>query len=99
MVSDLEYHSPLGKSDHSVLNFTFNCYLFQSGSKITKYAFDKGDYESFKAYLEKQDWQTEDVSTNKKWETLEIQFKKVLINSYLRSISILKGVRRNTQGH
>ena len=26
-VSDLTYHAPLGKSDHSVLSFNFNCYL------------------------------------------------------------------------
>ena len=26
-VSDLTYHAPLGKSDHSILSFNFNCYL------------------------------------------------------------------------
>ena len=26
MISDIEYCSPLGKSDHSLINFNFNCY-------------------------------------------------------------------------
>ena len=30
MVSDIEYQSPLGKSDHSLLSFTYHCYLDNS---------------------------------------------------------------------
>ena len=34
MVSDIEYHSPLGKSDHSMIHFNYQCYT-KTSSKYT----------------------------------------------------------------
>ena len=44
-VSDVSYHSPLGKSDHSVSTFNFNCYLDYSSDK-DKFIYDKADYNA-----------------------------------------------------
>ena len=35
-VSDIEYHAPLGKSDHCVITFKFHCYLDYSHMSIIK---------------------------------------------------------------
>ena len=37
MLSNIEHLSPLGKSDHSLLQFTFNCYIQQANSERVKY--------------------------------------------------------------
>ena len=39
-VSDIQHHSPLGKSDHSVVSFKFHCYLDFTKAKET-YAYAK----------------------------------------------------------
>ena len=42
-VSDIQHHSPLGKSDHSVVSFKFHCYLDFTKAKAS-YAYAKDDY-------------------------------------------------------
>ena len=90
MVTDLEYQSPVGKSDHSVLLFNFNCYMLQSKSKINKYAYDRGDYDGFRRHLNNINWQEvvqDGTSTNEKW----ISFKNIIeegINTYIPKIEI-----------
>ena len=54
-VSDIEYHPPLGKSDHSVISFTFNCYLDFSKSK-ERYLYDNGDYFAMSKELKESNW-------------------------------------------
>jgi hypothetical protein len=42
-VYDIEYCSPLGKSDHSLINFNFNCYIQHENTERVKYYYDKAD--------------------------------------------------------
>lgn len=40
MVTDIEHYSPLGKSDHSILKFNFNCYFQQANTERVKFYYD-----------------------------------------------------------
>ncbi|XP_063427535.1 uncharacterized protein LOC134711037 [Mytilus trossulus] len=56
MVSNLEYQSPLGKSDHCTMKFDFNCYTnINSKPKLIK-LFSKGNYIKIKEELNKIKW-------------------------------------------
>ncbi|VDI00486.1 Hypothetical predicted protein [Mytilus galloprovincialis] len=56
MVSNLEYQSPLGKSDHCTMKFDFNCYTnIKSKPKLIK-LFSKGNYIKIKEELNKIKW-------------------------------------------
>ena len=46
MLSDLEYYSPLGKSDHSLLKFNFHCYIQQENIDRVKYYYYKANFFS-----------------------------------------------------
>ena len=54
-ITNLEYLSPLGKSDHSVLVFDFNCYV---DNKIPskRYMYYSADYTSMKRWLDESNW-------------------------------------------
>ena len=52
---DVEYHAPLGNSDHSILIFDYTCYT-DDGFSSTKYLYGKADYEIIKKHLLDQDW-------------------------------------------
>ena len=71
MVSDVEYLSPLGKSDHPVLTFKFNCYIEQSNSERIKFYYDKADFNGFRSDLNDIDWKNavKGKSVNKQWTT------------------------------
>ncbi len=58
MVSDIDYLSPLGASDHCVLAFDFNCYLTVDDKLHEKYMYDKGDYTQLASMLD-IDWEAE----------------------------------------
>ena len=78
MIQQLNYESPLGKSDHSVLNFKF---MVQTNIKFqprTIYKYDKGDYVSMIKDLT-VDWENEfsqcGADINRKWEKLKSRIK------------------------
>ena len=54
-VFNINYLSPLGKSDHSVLTFDINCTFSTSTPNVTKYAFNKGNYGNMANELD-LDW-------------------------------------------
>ena len=69
--------SPIGKSDHSLLRFSFKTYCIQKISVDQRYNFDKGDYLEMAKILninwtDKFEWCNNEV--NKQWEV----FKKLL---------------------
>ena len=55
-IENLEYESPLGKSDHGVLSFDFLCEIKKTHYVKTKYYYRKADFESMKAELKSIDW-------------------------------------------
>ncbi len=56
MITEIVQNSPLGKSDHSVLCFDYNCYLEITPHMRTKYYYDRGDYSAIKEELTIIDW-------------------------------------------
>ena len=54
-INDLQYLSPLGKSDHSVLYFHLQCYTDKK-SKTKRFVYDRADYVSMKQYARTLDW-------------------------------------------
>ena len=75
MVSDIQYESSLGKSDHLILSFKFNNYseLNINDNRYTRQNFFKGDYQSIIGQLELINWDGEmdglDLSGSWTWFT------------------------------
>ena len=57
-MSDILHHSPLGKSDHSVITFEFHCYLDYSKAKDI-FAYANGDYVAMRNNLANSEWKRE----------------------------------------
>ena len=44
MVSEVQHMAPLGRSDHQMLKFNFNCYADYTGTQL-RFNYNKCDYE------------------------------------------------------
>ena len=79
MITDLDIAAPLGKSDHSTIEFTFKCYM-EKEPPILKTMYHKGDYTKLSKKLMETDWKSimskfpEDV--NKQWATFKQIFSE-----------------------
>ena len=97
MVTDIEYCSPIGKSDHSLINFNFNCYIQQENTERTKYYYDKADLPGMKRELQDTDWvnMLEGLDVNEQWkvfkEKLQYIQDKFVPQRKQRSIKDRKG--------
>ena len=71
MIENIEYLSPLGKSDHIIISFDFKCYTQQSGKDKIVYYYGKGNYDKMKTELGGINWQSEldkeAYDINKQW--------------------------------
>ena len=56
MVSNLQSHSPLGKSDHSCLLFNFVCTSQKEFRQRKIFFYDKGDYPAIRHALREENW-------------------------------------------
>ena len=56
LVKDIEYQSPLGKSDHCIIKFSYNIKCISNAYKVNRYFYDKGDYNTIKICLRKINW-------------------------------------------
>ena len=76
-VSDIEYHVPLGKSDHCVINFKYHCYLNYSQPK-ERYVYHKTDFNSMRRQLsnwtEKFMIQNQSKSVDELWNSFKPEF-------------------------
>jgi hypothetical protein len=91
MISDLECTSPLGKSDHCVLSFNYNCYINIMANPRKQRSYDKGNYPDFMNELEQKDWS----SILSEREVIDANWKKFV--DILRSLQdkyIPKKIRR-----
>ena len=70
MVSDIKYHSPIGKSDHACLKFNLNCFLEVEKAPEMKYFYNKADFAGMKRELAEIDWdlKLDNCNVNKQWE-------------------------------
>ncbi|KAK3090353.1 hypothetical protein FSP39_011129 [Pinctada imbricata] len=56
LVEDIEYQSPLGKSDHCVIRFNYRCKNMSRGPVKMRRLYRKGNYEEMKKELKEMDW-------------------------------------------
>lgn len=73
MISNIEYNSPLGKSDHITISFEFNCYTPTKGSQQVRKNYNKGNYSKITEELENTDWHAllEEDNINDNWSNLK----------------------------
>ena len=89
MVNNIEYSSPLGKIDHCMLKFDFNCYININISQRNIRLYNRGRFQEFRESLDKTEWEsllsdTNDIDQNwnkfneiiKKLETMYIPTRK-----------------------
>ena len=78
-ISKLNYGCPLGKSDHNVLSFTFNCYL-ELKSHAGRYACESANFTEMRKCLQDSKWSTHftETATDKTVEVLWNEFKCML---------------------
>jgi Reverse transcriptase (RNA-dependent DNA polymerase)/Endonuclease-reverse transcriptase len=72
MIQGIEYTDPIGRSDHVVLGWTFQCYAEVLVSRVRKYVYDKGDYEGMRSVLGSVDWNEalSGKSVGEQWDTV-----------------------------
>ncbi|MES9884124.1 MAG: reverse transcriptase family protein, partial [Sedimenticola sp.] len=71
MVSNLEYLPGLGKSDHRLLTFDYNCYTQPHDAGPQRLNYYKGDYTAINEYLQSVDWDDAPItSVDGYWEFL-----------------------------
>ena len=98
MIDSIEYQSPLGKSDHSVLSFKFKCYTVIKNYKKTKLYYNKADYNNIKRELKDNDWikQLQHKNANEQWLYFK-EFIRNLIDKYVPSREITQGQKRHNK--
>ena len=62
-VSDIQYHAPLGKSDHCVITFNYHCYIDYSKPK-ERFVYQKADFDSMRNHLALSRWSEEFLLRN-----------------------------------
>jgi len=70
MINRVDHKSPLGKSDHAVLDLEYNCYTERQSSTRRRFFYDKGNYEEMRKEFT-EDWykQLEELeSVEEKWQ-------------------------------
>ena len=74
LIKDIEYQSPLGKSDHCIITFSYDIKCISSAYKVKRFFYDKGDYDSVKKYLRTINWyhlfDGKDVQVQQMWDIL-----------------------------
>ena len=80
MVSNLQYKSGLRKSDHLVLEFTYNYYIRSSDHPSKKFICFKGDYRKISEILEENNWKQDlqGTSLSEEWEILTEELIQLL---------------------
>ena len=84
-ISDIIHGAPLGKSDHDVLSFKFQCYVDFSRKK-ERYIFERGDYEAMRNSDSMKHWLEEFVNltnttertSEELWNSLKSQLHKMI---------------------
>ena len=99
MIDSIEHQSPLGKSDHSVLTFQFNCYTELTKHRGTRKNFVRADYENIKKQLNEIQWkaQLEGKMANKQWN----YFKEKITNIFDKYVpkKTIKLIEKNKVYH
>ena len=99
-ISELSYTAPLGKSDHSVLLFNFNCYL-DTKVPTSRFNYDKVDYKSIEWEITRGEWQEQFIqnagfnSVEDNWNNL----KEMLLGMRDKYVPKTKSSQWNSDGN
>lgn len=98
MVDNIMYNEPIGKSDHSCLNWVFKCYAQERMTKVVKYSFDRADFDEMRVDLGSNDWDgiLQSKSVNEQWKTISEKITKAM-NTYVPHRSFTNNENRRRQ--
>jgi len=95
MVDNVEYLQHLGKSDHLILMFNFNCYVDKNYNMNKKYKYHKGNYLEINNKLKEIEWDViVDMGIQNAWDTFTEKLHKLMEKHIPRSAGIT-GIKRN----
>ncbi len=80
LVQEIQYTSPLGKSDHATIKFDLRCYSAMKAYMKKKYFYDKADYAKMKQELQNVDWKRkmENINdVNTMWNCFYMELMKI----------------------
>ena len=86
LINNINYLSPLGKSHHCIITFTYNVSYEKSAYQIRHIFYEKGDYVSIRKYLNTVDWDEilSGKDTQQQYDTL-IEIVKLCEEKYIPS--------------
>lgn len=94
-IEEIEYQSPLGKSDHCILIFNYVCSLPMRKVNKTRKNYRKANYQGLKADLDEKDWDT--ILNNKDINKVWGNFKKIIKELEEKHVPISKLSNKNTK--
>ena len=59
MVNNIESESPVGKSDHCILTFTYECYVILNSKGYQRKLYDKADFEHIREEINDINWENQ----------------------------------------
>ena len=79
-IDEIAYNSPLGKSDHSVLMFSYRCYPDADVEEGYKLLYHKADIQAMKNEMSQINWGNimQGLNTNEKWKSFCEHFDKTV---------------------
>jgi hypothetical protein len=99
MIGDVDYESPLGKSDHAVISFTIRCQASVNSSSKTVRCCDMADYNSIRQQLDQTCWGSllcSEKSVDCNWELFCTELKD-LEEKFIPTKNIKIGNTKRTQ--
>ena len=77
MVNNYDVKDPLGKSDHCLITFTYQCQTPVTGQSGKSFLYEKGKYQKLRGMLQ-DDWETKFVNfyAEESWELLISRLKQ-----------------------
>ncbi|CAG2250997.1 unnamed protein product [Mytilus edulis] len=72
--------SPIGKSDHAVIHFDYNCYLSFEQDTSERFQYFKGDYKAISDELDQENWDVlfEDKSIEQIWNIFKSKLSQCI---------------------
>ena len=79
-IDEIAYNSPLGKSDHSVLMFSYRCYPDTEEDEGFKLLYNKADFQAMKKEMSDVNWSDimQGLNTEEKWKLFCNKFDKTV---------------------
>ena len=86
MISNLSYLPGLGKSEHVLLNFSFNCYIDTWSTNFKKYNFFKGNYAAIEEEMSTEDWcqSLQGLNLMESWDYLTDKLARLIEKNHTR---------------